>query len=160
MKYGAELTFMRVCGVELLIIYNGVGVQQLGPRAWAELTGPGGIARYVTIDIFGFPSDENISIAPGFLGWFYLVGGNGIVILGLLGFTLGAFFLWKILAQMKIYSLPVAQTLFLFFLLNLAIDGVLESIFSLPTLAYPTSIAICEWFMRLRVKTVRFKKAY
>jgi hypothetical protein len=150
LKYGVENIFMRISGVELLVIYNGKNIQPLGWNAWAELTHPDGLAHYVTFDIFGFPSHIVNSIAPGIIGWFYLIGGNAFVILGLAGFTFITYILWKILLRMKLRSLQVAQALFLSFLFLLATDGVMERLISLPILVYLTSIWICEWFMRLR----------
>jgi hypothetical protein len=150
LSYAFSTIFLRFTGVEMLMVYTGLDIKPLAQHAWKVIAAPGGLSTYVTLDIFGYLSHAKNSVAPGMVGWFYLVGGTSLVIFGLVGFTIVTHLLWKILTRMKLRSLPVARVLFLSLLQMIAMDGVLEGLISLPMLVYPASIAVCEWLMRAR----------
>lgn len=149
--YGCEGLLLRLAGIEFLVVYTYLGVQPLGQEAWSVFTSPLGMAGYVTFDIFRQPAGAITSIAPSMVGWFYLVGGNVVVALGLIGFTLVCHFLWNMLRWTRLQSLPVAQALFLSLLFLVTMDGVLEGLISGKMLVYPATILICEWVTQITV---------
>ncbi len=154
MGTGVRSLLFRLTGVDMLIVYHGLGVQALGDQAWNVLTAPRGLSGYVTVDVFGFSSNDINAEAPSLVGWFFLVGGHTLVVVGLAGFTAAAYALWRILIRMRLRSLPVAQALFLALLFTQATEGTFDSLIGLPILAWPASIAGCEWLVR-RVETRR-----
>jgi hypothetical protein len=151
--YGCEGVLFRLTGIEFLVAYAYLGVQPLEQGAWSVLTSPLGMPGYVTFNILRQSPGNITSIAPSMVGWFYLVGGNVAVALGLIGFTLVTDFLWTMLRWIKLQSLRVAQALFLSLLFFVTIDGVLEGLISEKMLVYPATIVICEWLMRRIVRS-------
>ena len=158
--HGCEGLLLRLAGIELLVVYTYLGVQPLGQEAWSVFTSPLGMAGYVTFDIFRQPVGAITSIAPSMVGWFYLIGGNFVVALGLIGFTLVWHFLWNMLRRIRLRSLPVAQALFLSLVFLVTIDGVIESLISGKILVYPATILICEWLTHITVgsRTIMYGK--
>lgn len=144
---GGISVLQRFSGVEMLLILAGLDIQPLGWHVWDVLNTPGGIPHYVTFDILRFPSRSIVSVGPSLVGWFYLVGGNALVVVGIGVFTLIVFLLWRMLFWMRLRSLPVAQSLFLMFLLTVVMGGRLFSL-TLPLLSLSGSIGACEWLMR------------
>jgi hypothetical protein len=102
----------------------------------------------VTVDLFGFSPNDITAEAPSLVGWFFLVGGHTLVVVGLAGFTVAAYALWRILIRMRLRSLPVVQAIFLAQLFTQATEGMLDILISLPMLAWPASVAACEWLVR------------
>jgi hypothetical protein len=152
LNYGAQSLFLRLTGVESLTMFAGLNIRPLGWSVWDVLTSPSGVAGYVTLDVMGFPSYAGTSVASGMVGWFYLVGGDLLVVIGIIVFTLATYFAWIFLGRMGLYSLPVAQAISLSFLFMLSMDGVLDGLFRIPVLFYPLSIFVCELLMRLAVQ--------
>jgi hypothetical protein len=147
-RKGNEFFLFRLTGVEMLIIFHGVGAQPLGVDAINILASPRGLTGFITVDIFGFPPNVITAQAPSLVGWFYLVGGNSFAVIGMIGFTLIAYSLWNLLIRLQLATLPVAQALLLSLILTLSLDGVLESVVSLQILAWPASVAVYEWLFR------------
>lgn len=145
---GATALSLRATGAEILIWYDDFGMRPLGDSALKVVTSPRGVAGYLTVGVFGFPADAVNEAAPGVVGWFYLVGGNGFVFLGLVAFTLLVHGLWRGLLRLHLRTEPVAQALFLTWLTLLTMDGVLESVAHRTILIWPLSILACEWIAR------------
>ena len=147
---GASSVLLRLTGIDMLAIFHGTAVQPLGSLAWAVMASPGGIPRYVTVNIMGFSPDAVNAAAPGLVGWFYLLGGNiaGAVGTALLAALAGI--AWRVLGRLRLRSLPVAQVLFLSLLMSIALDGTIDTTFTWTILVWPLSAAGCEWLCRLR----------
>jgi hypothetical protein len=145
---GIESFFFRVTGADLLVVFNGLGVEPLKLNAFESLIAPGGLSGYVTRDVFGVSYRDVNAVAPGLVGWFYLMYGNIGVVLGLAIFTLVTHMVWAGLSRTSFRSPPVVRALFLFFLATVAVDGALDSFVSLTTVAWPGSAAVCEWVLR------------
>lgn len=152
---GINALLMRITGVDMLIVYNGLGIQPLGDAAWYVFASPPGMGGYVTVDVFGFSPNATTAVAPALVGWFYLIGGNAFTVIGMVAFTFIIYVLWRMLIRLRLQSLPVAQALFLSLLLVMATEGTLDTIVALPVVAWPVSIAICEWLVRIGKSTRR-----
>jgi hypothetical protein len=145
---GATAIVMRATGAEILIWYDGLGMQPLGRRAFEILKSPRGVVGYLTVDTFGFQETGVNAIAPGIVGWFYLLGGNWFVFLGLMSLLCFVQLLWKGLLRLQLRTEPVAQALFLTWLTLLTVDGVVESITDRTVLVWPIAVIACEWLAR------------
>jgi hypothetical protein len=148
LKLGLGAVLFRITGVDLLIALNGFDAQPLFSSSWPILASPRGLAGYITMDIFGFSQDAIHSMAPGLIGWFYLVGGKYFTVTGIVLFTILIYIFWRFMSIIGLKSLPVAQALFMAQMTPIIVDGTLDSIFALPTLALPASIAVCECMIR------------
>jgi hypothetical protein len=91
----------------------------------------------------GIPEWASTGVAPGLLGWFYLVGRLKYTLLGIVFYTMIVCIIWYTLARLKIYSLPIAQALFLFLLIVISSEGTFNSIY-LPALVVIGSVMLCE----------------
>lgn len=137
----------RFTGIDMLMAFNASHIQPLGPNAWAMLKSSG-LGEYLTRDIFGYTNTTTNAMAPGLLGWFFLLGGNPMVIMGTIGFTVLTGFLWKVMRRLGLRTLPVAQALFSLLLLTTAVDGGLDSLVGLTVLSWPVAIILCEFLFR------------
>jgi len=145
---GLSNSIFRATGAEILIWYQGLGFQPLFANAPAVILSPRGLSGFMTVDVFGFPPAAVTAVAPGLVGWMYVVGGNGLVLVGCAAYSFAAMGLWRGLARMRLRSEPVAQALVMTWLVLFTMDGVLESFFSVATLAWPIGIAVCEGLAR------------
>lgn len=114
------------------------------------------VTRFFTVDVIGFPPEAIHGSAPSFLGWFYLVGGNGLVMISIFGFTVFVWMFWRILPKLKLRCLPVAQALFLMWIFSSFSEGVLDRLY-LRVFVMAGSIAVCEWLIRTSRSGTVFK---
>lgn len=117
------------------------------------------VTRFFTVDVIGFSPEAIHGSAPSFLGWFYLVGGNGLVLTSIFGFTAFVCIFWRILPKLKLRCLPVAQALFLMWIFIIFSEGVLDRLY-LSILVMAGSIAACEWLVRTARSATVFKNSY
>jgi hypothetical protein len=145
---------LRFTGVDSLMHIMNAGLQPL----YVDIFGRSmSVAKFFTVDIIGFPAQAPHCSAPSLLGLFYLVGGNGLVVIGTFGFTCLAWFCWRLLTKLKLCCLPVAQALFLWWIFGHFTEGVLNRLYS-EVLVLVASIAVCEYLMRcLPGSAVAFK---
>ncbi len=148
LKIGIGSIIFRITGVDILIVFNSIGVEPIKDIAWSILTSSRGLSGYITVDIFGFSPDAVHAMAPGLVGWFYLIGGNVLAIVGIAWFTSTAYILWRMLNYARLKCLPVAQALFLSLFSAMVVDGTLDNFFTWQILVWPASIAVCEWIIR------------
>ena len=121
-----QFIYFRLPGVEMPIAIMGVGGRPLGSRAFEVLSVPNGVADYLTHTVLGFPQEVTHSFAPSFIGWFYLIGGElGVITSGMILALFVTVFWGKLIGQ-RLYSGPVAQTLFLLILFNAMTEGTLD----------------------------------
>ncbi|MCK5509069.1 MAG: hypothetical protein KAI50_11200 [Desulfobacterales bacterium] len=114
------------------------------------------VTRFFTVDVIGFPPEAIHGSAPSFLGWVYIVGGNGLVMISIFGFTVFAWMFWRILPKLKLRCMPVAQALFLMWIFSSFSEGVLDRLY-LKVLVMAGSIAACEWLIRISRSGTVFK---
>ncbi len=151
-KEAAIAVIFRFVGADSLIYIMGANLPPLYTHAFGM-----SVSRFFTVDVVGFSPDAIMGCAPSFLGWFYLVGGNGLVVIAMACFVFLAWFCWRLLAKLKLLCLPVAQALFLWWIFHLFSSGVLDSLY-LAILVMAGSIATCEWLLRTSGGRGRLKK--
>ncbi len=113
------------------------------------------VTEFYTNDVLGFSPEHISSSAPSLFGWYYLLGGNICVIIGIAMFTVIVWYFWPMLARLKLLSLPVSQAMFLGFVLGFSKEGSLDQFWLQPTVL-AGSIAACEFILRFS----RNKSAY
>lgn len=121
---GSLFLLARIPGVEVFLSVIALA-KPLDLRAF-HIIASRDIANYLTVDVYGFAPGLPHSNAPGFLGWFFLVGGGFAVVLSALmlgGFVSAA---WDKIQNLRLYSLSIAQTLLLTLVFNLLTEGTLE----------------------------------
>jgi hypothetical protein len=153
---GFRFVVLRVTGIEMLLTYSGLRVTPLSERAFDVINSSRGMAGYVTVDLLGIPSYANTSAAVSLAGWFYLVGGISLMILGVMGFVALVWFIWNGLQSLHLRILPVAQALALLWVYNFTSEGTLEAQV-LPFVAMIASIFLCEWLVRRFEASRRFR---
>ena len=149
---GTSIIF-RFTGADSLLHIIGAGVRPLYAEAF---TGSINVTKFFTVDVIGFSPDAIHGSAPSFLGWFYLVGGNRLVVIGMACLVFLSWFCWRLLAKLKLRCLPVAQALLLWWIFRFFSEGVLDHLY-LMFLVIAGSIAACEWLVR-RSRSVLFLK--
>ncbi len=132
----------RFVGVDSLLPIVESGIQPLGVDAFNI-----SVTKFVTVEVFGFSPDAPVAVAPSLPGWFYIVGGNYLVIAGMFCFVLFIWVTWRTLLKSRLRCLPVAQTLFLFFVFRISSSGTLGSLY-LKILVIGGSVTVCEWIVR------------
>ena len=105
------------------------------------------VTEFYTNDVLGFSPEHISSSAPSLMGWYYLLGGNICVIIGIAMFTVIVWYCWPMLARLKLLSLPVSQAMFLGFVLGFSKEGSLDQFWLQPTVL-AGSIAACEFILR------------
>lgn len=143
----------RFTGADSLVHIMDAGFQPLYVDTFG---GSMSVAKFFTVDVIGFPAGATHCSAPSSLGLFYLVGGNGLVVIGTFGFILLTWFCWRLLTKLKLRCLPVAQALFLWWIFGHFTGGVLNRLY-LEILVLVGSIAVCEYLARLAGSAVVFK---
>ncbi len=134
--------FFRFVGGDSLLAIVGSGLQPMGTSAFNI-----SITKFVTVEIFGFPSDKPMGVGPSLLGWFYIVGGNYLVVVGIFCLMLLTWMIWYSFSKARLRCLPVAQTLFLSLIISIFSGGALDGKY-LTVLVMIGSIAVCEWIAR------------
>lgn len=138
----------RFSGADNLLHVIGAGSEPLGVSAF---TGPMSVPKYYTVEVIGFPDKEH-SEAPSALGFFYLIGGTGMVVFGTLFSIVFTWFCWCSFVKLRLLCLPVAQTLFLAWFIIIFIEGTLDQPL-VPLLVIGGSIFVCEFILRRNSKS-------
>jgi hypothetical protein len=135
--------FLRVTGAEQLLHIVGSGIEPLG-MSW--LFDPR-VEEVHRVEVSGYPPEVVQGLAPGLIGWLYLVGGRMFAV-GAVMLYIGATWLcWWILARMRLYCLPVAQAVFLLLLFGISMEGALSAVFRGIIVAMGAILA-CELVIR------------
>jgi hypothetical protein len=133
----------RFIGAETLTYIVGAHLKPLYAEAFTEEST---VSDVMKVEVMGMSEWMVIGISSGLLGWFYLVGGSNLVCIGICVFTILVWLIWRGIAKSKLYCTPVAQTLFLLFLITTCSEGVLNRAY-LEILIIAGSIAVCEWIV-------------
>ncbi len=142
-KEATIAVMFRFVGADSVVQIRGANLQPLYSDAFGM-----SVSRFFTVDVIGFSPNDINGCAPSFPGWFYLVGGNGLVVIAMAGFVLLSWFCWYLLARLKLRCLPVAQALFLWWIFHLFSSGVLDRLY-LGILVMMGSVAACECLLRM-----------
>ncbi len=111
-KEGATALIFRFVGADSLIHIMGANLPPLYTHAIGI-----SVSRFFALDVIGVPYGPVITgCSPSFPGYFYLVGGNALVIIAMASFVFLSWFFWCLLAKLKLRCLPVAQALFLWWI--------------------------------------------
>jgi hypothetical protein len=139
-----KMTAFRFTGMDLLLPILGSGVQKLGLGYFFDPY----VGRVMTTDVYGYSEHAIQGIAPGVVGWFYLVGGNLLVVIGIVCLLISQWLFWRALSRLRLRALPVAQVLCAFIIFGFWMDGAFD--YFLRTVgALITAICVCEGVMRL-----------
>ncbi|MCC6751762.1 MAG: hypothetical protein IT371_29185 [Deltaproteobacteria bacterium] len=103
--------------------------------------------RVLTVEVLGFPRDAPHNSAASLPGWFYLVGGEPLVILGMALFVFSVWVAWAAIGRFRFTTLPVGQAMSLFWLAHVAPDGVLDRWILWPLTLF-ASVVIPELVLR------------
>lgn len=124
---GMKFVLFRMPGIESLWCMLSWNAKPLGASAIEVLASKSGIAGYLTYDIYNFLESDHTLLAPGFVGWFYLVGGFPMVVLGSILTGAIAVTGWKYLEIGFIQCAPIAKVFFLWILFLALTEGTLDS---------------------------------
>ncbi|MDQ7839385.1 MAG: hypothetical protein RDU59_12935 [Thermodesulfobacteriota bacterium] len=146
-----DLILMRISGSDILMALVAYDAEPLGWRTWEVLTGPRGFAGHLTVNVFGAPPEiiDAFGLAPSLVGFFFTIGGDWMVLLGMGLFTYTVLWAWRKLADSGLRSKIIAQVFLLMFVLSMAIDGVLDRAILHQLPVYVVTLFLCEWIMRL-----------
>jgi len=142
LRAGIYSIFFRGGMISLFPIV-GKGLEPLGTQVFKT-----SVSRFFTVQVLGYSPELIQGSAPSLVGWFYLVGQNPFVIIGILIFVSSSYLYWQVLSRSRLRCLPVAQALSLYVLFNLSLEGTLEGLY-LRLLVLTGTISACEWFMRI-----------
>ncbi len=132
----------RFVGVDSLLSIVDAGVKPLGIKVFST-----SVSSYFKVEIMGYSPGTIIGLSPTLPGGFYIVGGDKFVVLGMFCFVLLTWIAWRALSMARLRCLPVAQTLFLFWVFRVPSSGVLDRQY-LSIMVMVGSIAVCEWIIR------------
>ena len=124
---GIEFVLFRMPGVEAISSMVSLDTEPLGMRAIEVLQNKQGIAGYLTHEVYGIQRDSNTLSAPGFVGWFYLIGGIPATIAGSILLAVTIVVGWALLGGKYLKCPAVIQTFFLWMLFHAITEGTLDS---------------------------------
>jgi hypothetical protein len=146
---GFEFILFRMPGIESLWNIIALRIEPLGISSIDVINLKNGIAGHLTYESFShklpFPMKTEIDstlMAPGFVGWFYLVAGLPAIVLGSLLIGLLSVLGWKFLDRRCFESGPVAQVFFLWMLFMALIEGTLDNMVYMFLVGLITIVAL------------------
>lgn len=148
---GVEFVFFRMPGTESLWAMLSRGAEPLGMQSFDVFATKNGLAGYLTYQIHPMKVEDNTLLAPGFVGWFYLVAGIPAILLGSAAAAIFSILGWKYLSRDYLVCGPVAQTFLLWMFFVALTEGTLDSMVYM-VLAGIVSIAAMEFSLRLSKK--------
>ncbi|MFC1762299.1 hypothetical protein ACFL6U_09490 [Planctomycetota bacterium] len=136
------LFFYRLLGAGILLIIVDADVPPL------ILEKPStSVNKFLTADLMGVPVDANTTYGSSLFGWFYLVGGTSLVVVGVFSWTILVWAIWRYLFWLRLYCIQVAQVLLVFLVFSISSNGGLDDQY-LRILAAVGSIVVCELMVR------------
>jgi hypothetical protein len=130
----------RVTGVNSMLEIMENGRRPLGLLHASRAT------DFFNNEITYLPPDALSANAPSLVGWFYLLGGNEFVVIGMFCFLVGVHLVWNSLRTSNLRSRWVAKASFLVLLIPAAVDGALD-LLTWSFMMLGLSIAIAEWLL-------------
>lgn len=145
---GVKFVFFRMPGAESLWAMLSRGAEPLGMQSLDVMAAKNGMAGYLTYHLHPMKIEDNTLLAPGFVGWFYLVAGIPAIVLGSVAAAIFSILGWKYLSRAYLVYGPIAQTFLLWMLFVALTEGTLDSMIYM-VLAGIVSIAAFEFSIRL-----------
>lgn len=124
---GLQFVMFRMPGVESLWCMIAARAEPLGLHSIEIFGSKNGIAGYLTTTIYPMKVTDNTLLAPGFVGWFYLVGGAAAVVTGSILAGICSLKIWELLDKKYLATGPVAKVFFLWMLFLAFTEGTLDS---------------------------------
>jgi hypothetical protein len=150
---GVKFVMFRMPGIESLWCEIALGAKPLGVASLEILRSKNGMAGYLTYVIHPMKESNNTLLAPGFVGWFYMVGGLPIIIIGSAMTAFVTVAGWRYLGVRYLRVGPVAQAFLLWILFMVLTEGTVDSMSFMIVVGILT-ISFLELFMR-RSEAVR-----
>ncbi len=124
---GFQFVMFRLPGIESLWCMIASGAEPLGVQSLAILDSKNGIAGYLTNVIYPLKVSDNTLLAPGFVGWFYLVAGWPAIVAGAMASSILSFQVWSHLGRNYLAAGPIAKVFFLWVLFLALTEGTLDN---------------------------------
>lgn len=145
---GVEFVLFRMPGIESLWCMLAQGAQPLGHQILNVFSSNNGVAGYLTYSIYPLKPTDNTLLAPGYVGWFYLVAGLPGAILSGAAAALIAVIGWIFMNSKFLRSKMVAKVFLLWMLFVALTEGTLD-IMGLLVLSGIVCIVFIECMIRL-----------
>lgn len=150
---GLKFVLFRMPGIESLWCEIALGAKPLGIYSLDIINSKNGIAGYLTYAIHPMKEGDNTLLAPGFVGWFFLVAGTPAIVVGALLTGTISVLGWKYIGLRYLRSGPVAQAFLLWMLFIALTEGTLDSML-LMLLAGMATVVAMELGLRLLAKVM------
>lgn len=151
---GLKFVLFRMPGIESLWCEIALGAKPLGIYSLDIINSKNGIAGYLTYAIHPMKEGDNTLLAPGFVGWFFLVAGTPAIVVGTLLTGIVSVIGWKYLDLRYLRAGPVAQAFLLWMLFIALTEGTLDSML-LMLLAGIATVVAMEVGLRLLPEKLR-----
>ena len=148
---GLKFVLFRMPGIESLWCEIALGAKPLGIYSLDIINSKNGIAGYLTYAIHPMKEGDNTLLAPGFVGWFFLVAGTPAIVVGALLTGAISILYWKYLGLRYLRAGPVAQAFLLWMLFIALTEGTLDSMLLMLLCGIATVVAM-ELGLRLLPK--------
>jgi hypothetical protein len=131
----------------MVLTYTSIGPVPLGTSVLNIIQSGETLTTYSNKNVLRIPEYSNTALATSLVGWFYLVGGGLLVVIGMFLFVAFFDFIWNHMRWYRLRMLPAAQALILMWLLFVSSEGTIDSqgYFLVVIL---TSLLFCEWLMK------------
>ncbi len=124
---GLKFVLFRMPGIESIWCQLALGARPLGIYSLDVINSTNGIAGYLTLVIHPMKASDQTLLAPGFVGWLFLVGGTSVIVLGSLCLGFITVCAWN-LVDTVFNKINATAKAFLLWMLFLALtEGTLDS---------------------------------
>jgi hypothetical protein len=124
---GLKFVLFRMPGIESLWCQLALGARPLGIYSLDIFNSINGIAGYLTYVIHPMKEANNTLLAPGFVGWLYLVGGTPIIVVGSLCVGFITVLVWNLIDTVFLRTNATAKAFLLWMLFLALTEGTLDS---------------------------------
>ena len=124
---GLKFVFFRMPGIESLWCQLALGARPLGIYSLDVINSTNGIAGYLTQVIHPLMNETNTLLAPGFVGWLYLVGGAPVIFVGSMCVGFITVLVWSVIDTVFIKISATAKAFLLWMLFLALTEGTLDS---------------------------------
>jgi len=149
---GVKFVLFRMPGIESLWCELALGARPLGIYSLNIFNSTNGIAGYLTHVIHPMKESNNTLLAPGFVGWLYMVGGLPIIIAGSFLVACIVVPIWNLCELAFKHSSGVVRVFILWVLFIALTEGTLDSMLHM-IIAGIAFLAIAE-FLLTRINSI------
>lgn len=148
--HGIRFVFFRMPGIESVWAMKALHAEPLYTRSLDVISDKMGVAGYLTYYVHpGMYQSDNTLLAPGYIGWFYLVAGISGVVLGSIIMGAVAAIGWNFVSRSGSRSGAVGRV-FYFWMLFLALtEGTLDSMRYMLAVGVGVIFLLEIWFRYL-----------